>query len=88
VNTACKLLLLGHAFDTLGCQVVGLRTDILNLASQHAIAAVGAKLDGVIRHHQMRRDGTVRDSVMFSILAGEWRDVQRHLLARLARHAR
>jgi RimJ/RimL family protein N-acetyltransferase len=85
VNTACKLLLLGHAFDTLGCAVVGLRTDNFNLRSQAAIAALGAKKDGVIRHHQARRDGTVRDSVMFSILAGEWPDVRRHLELRLAR---
>ena len=69
VNTACKLLLLGHAFDTLGCAVVGLRTDNFNFASQAAIAALGAKKDGVLRHHQARRDGTVRDTVMFSILA-------------------
>lgn len=87
VNTACKLLLLGHAFETLGCGVVGLRTDNFNFRSQRAIAALGAKLDGVIRHHQARRDGTVRDSVMFSILAAEWPDVKRHLALRLARHA-
>jgi RimJ/RimL family protein N-acetyltransferase len=87
VNTACKLLLLGHAFDTLGCQVVGLRTDNFNVASQRAIAALGAKKDGVIRHHHARRDGTVRDTVMFSILAAEWFDVKRHLVTRLARHA-
>ncbi len=86
VNTACKLLLLAHAFDTLGCGVVGLRTDNFNFASQRAIAALGAQKDGVIRHHQARRDGTVRDSVMFSILAAEWRDVKRHLTTRLARH--
>jgi len=86
VNTACKLLLLGHAFDTLGCKVVGLRTDNFNFASQRAIAALGAKKDGVIRHHLARRDGTVRDSVMFSILVTEWFDVKRHLTARLARH--
>ncbi|MEO8619439.1 MAG: GNAT family protein [bacterium] len=86
VNTACKLLLLGHAFDTLGCKVVGLRTDNFNFASQRAIAALGAKKDGVIRHHLARRDGTVRDSVMFSILVAEWFDVKRHLTARLARH--
>jgi RimJ/RimL family protein N-acetyltransferase len=86
VNTACKLLLLGHAFDTLGCEVVGLRTDNFNFASQRAIAALGAHKDGVIRHHLARRDGTARDSVMFSILAAEWRDVKRHLLTRLARH--
>ena len=85
VNTVCKLLLLAHAFDTLGCQVVGLRTDNFNFASQRAIEALGAKKDGVIRHHKMRRDGTVRDSVMYSILAGEWPDVRRHLELRLAR---
>jgi RimJ/RimL family protein N-acetyltransferase len=87
-NTACKLLLLTHAFDTLGCEVVGLRTDNFNFASQRAIAALGAHKDGVLRHHQARRDGSARDSVMFSILATEWPDVQRHLTTRLARHAR
>jgi RimJ/RimL family protein N-acetyltransferase len=87
VNSACKLLLLEHAFDTLDCAVVGLRTDNFNFASQKAIAGIGAKLDGVLRHHQARRDGTVRNSVMFSILATEWRDVRRHLELRLARHA-
>jgi RimJ/RimL family protein N-acetyltransferase len=87
VNTACKLLLLTHAFDSLRCQVVGLRTDRFNTASQRAIAALGARQDGVLRHHQARRDGTPRDSVMFSILAAEWPDVKRHLALRLARHA-
>lgn len=85
VNTACKLLLLAHAFDALGCQVVGLRTDNFNVASQKAIAGIGAKRDGVIRHHHLRRDGSVRDTVMFSILAAEWPDVKRHLETRLAR---
>jgi RimJ/RimL family protein N-acetyltransferase len=87
VNTACKLLLLGHAFDTVGCRVVGLRTDNFNFASQRAIAALGAQKDGVIRHHMARRDGTVRNTVMYSILAAEWPDVRRHLGLRLARHA-
>ena len=87
VNTACKLLLLSHAFETVGCRVVGLRTDNFNFRSQRAIEALGAKRDGVIRHHQARKDGTVRDSVMYSILASEWPDVQRHLLTRLARGA-
>lgn len=86
VNTTCKLLLLTHAFESLGCRVVGLRTDNFNFASQRAIAALGAHQDGVLRHHQPRRDGSVRDSVMFSILANEWRDVKRHLELRLARH--
>lgn len=88
VNTTCKLLLLGHAFETLHCAVVGLRTDNFNFASQRAIAALGARKDGVIRHHHARRDGTVRDTVMYSLLAAEWQDVKRHLLTRLARHAR
>ncbi len=86
VNTTCKLLLLEHAFDSLGCKVVGLRTDNFNFRSQRAIEALGAKKDGVIRHFGMRRDGTVRDSVMYSILATEWPDVRRHLELRLARH--
>ena len=85
VNTACKLLLLAHAFDKLGCKVVGLRTDNFNFASQRAIEALGAKKDGVIRHHWPRRDGSVRDTVMYSILAAEWHDVRRHLELRLAR---
>jgi N-acetyltransferase len=85
VNTACKLLLLTHAFESLGCRVVGLRTDNFNFRSQRAIEALGAKRDGVLRHHQARRDGTVRDSVMYSILATEWPDVKRHLALRLAR---
>jgi RimJ/RimL family protein N-acetyltransferase len=87
VNTACKLLLLGHAFESLGCKVVGLRTDNFNFASQKAIEALGAKKDGVIRHHQARRDGTARDSVMYSILEHEWRDVKRHLELRLSRRS-
>jgi RimJ/RimL family protein N-acetyltransferase len=85
VNSACKLLLMHHAFDTLGCEVVGLRTDNFNFASQKAIAALGAKRDGVIRHHMLRRDGSVRDSVIFSILAHEWPDVRKHLESRLTR---
>ena len=86
VNTGCKLLLLGHAFDALGCKVVGLRTDNFNFPSQRAIEALGAKKDGVLRHHAARRDGTARDTVLYSILAGEWPDVKRHLEQRLARH--
>jgi N-acetyltransferase len=86
VNTTCKLLLLGHAFDTLGCKVVGLRTDNFNFASQRAIEALGARKDGVIRHHHPRPDGSVRDSVIYSILAAEWPDVRKHLEGRLVRH--
>jgi RimJ/RimL family protein N-acetyltransferase len=86
INTACKLLLFGHAFETIGCKVVGLRTDNFNFASQRAIEALGAKKDGVIRHHWLRRDGTVRDTVIYSVLASEWPDVKRHLMSRLQRH--
>ena len=86
VNTTCKLLLLGHAFDTLGCKVVGLRTDNFNFRSQRAIEALGAKRDGVIRHYGIRRDGSARDVVMYSILSTEWPDVRRHLELRLDRH--
>jgi RimJ/RimL family protein N-acetyltransferase len=86
VNTTCKLLLFSHAFETLGCKVVALRTDSFNLASQRAIEALGAKKDGVMRHARARRDGTVRDSVIYSILWSEWPDVKRHLEFRLARH--
>ena len=85
VNTTCKLLLFQHAFETLGCKVVGLRTDNFNFRSQRAIEALGAKRDGVIRHHYPRRDGSVRDSVMYSVLAAEWPDVKRHLVTRLER---
>jgi RimJ/RimL family protein N-acetyltransferase len=88
VNTVCKLLLLTHAFDVVGCKVVALRADNFNFASQRAIEALGAKKDGVIRHHWARRDGTVRDSVMYSILVSEWPDIKRHLEFRLERHAR
>ena len=87
VNTSCKVLLLRHAFDTLGCKVVGLRTDNFNFASQRAIEALGAKKDGVLRHHTRRSDGSVRDSVMYSILAHVWPDVRKHLEARIIRHA-
>jgi RimJ/RimL family protein N-acetyltransferase len=86
VNTTCKLMLLERAFDTLGCQVVGLRTDNFNFTSQRAIEALGAKRDGVIRHHFRRRDGSVRDTVMYSILHGEWPAVRTHLRFRLEKH--
>jgi RimJ/RimL family protein N-acetyltransferase len=85
VNTTCKLLLLRPAFETLGCKVVGLRTDNFNFRSQRAIERLGARKDGVIRHHAPRRDGTARDTVIYSILAGEWPDVRRHLELRLRR---
>ena len=86
VNTSCKLLMMGHAFDTLRCAVVGWRTDNYNFASQRAIERLGAKKDGVIRHHALRRDGTVRDTVMYSMTAGEWPEARAQLLYLLARH--
>jgi len=84
VNTTCKLLMMGHAFDALGCHVVGWRTDNFNFASQAAIERLGAKKDGVIRGHALRRDGTIRDTVMYSLRAGEWPEVRAQLLHRLA----
>ena len=86
VNTACKLLLFTHAFESVSCKVVGLRTDNFNFRSQRAIEALGAKKDGAIRHHWPRRDGTIRDTVMYSVLLGEWPDVKRHLEFRLKRN--
>ena len=88
VNTACKLLLLTHAFETLGCKVVGLRTDKFNFTSQRAIEGLGAKKDGVIRHFGTRRDGSARDVVMYSIVASEWPEIKLHLERRLARHGK
>jgi N-acetyltransferase len=79
VNTSCKLLLLQHAFETLGAKLVGWRTDNYNFASQRAIERLGARKDGVLRHHALRRDGTVRDTVMYSLAAGEWPEVKAHL---------
>jgi N-acetyltransferase len=80
VNTVAKLLLLTHAFDSLGCHVVGWRTDNFNFASQRAIERLGAKKDGVIRGHALRRDGTIRDTVMYSMRSGEWPEAKAQLL--------
>jgi N-acetyltransferase len=85
VNTTAKLMLLSHAFDTLGAKLVGWRTDNYNFASQRAIERLGAKKDGVLRHHALRRDGTVRDTVMYSLTAGEWPEVRAHLEWQLSR---
>ena len=87
VNTSCKLMLMAHAFDTLGCHVVGWRTDNFNFASQRAIERLGARKDGVIRGHALRRDGTIRDTVMYSLRSGEWPESRAQLLDRLARHS-
>jgi RimJ/RimL family protein N-acetyltransferase len=80
VNTTCKLLMMTHAFDALGCHVVGWRTDNFNHASQRVIERLGARKDGVIRGHALRRDGTIRDTVMYSLRSGEWPEVRAQLL--------
>lgn len=85
VNTACKLLLMTHAFDGLDCNVVGWRTDRLNVASQRAIERLGAKKDGVIRGNALRRDGTIRDTVMYSLTRDEWPEVHAQLVRALKR---
>ena len=85
VNTTSKLLLMTHAFETLGARLVGWRTDNYNFASQRAIERLGAKKDGVLRHHAPRRDGTVRDTVMYSLTAGEWPEARAQLQYLLAR---
>ena len=80
VNSVAKLLLMTHAFETLGCHVVGWRTDNFNYASQAAIERLGARKDGVIRGHGLRRDGTIRDTVMYSMRSGEWPEAKAQLL--------
>jgi len=87
VNASAKLLLMTHAFETLGARLVGWRTDNFNFASQRAIERLGARKDGVLRHHAVRRDGTIRDTVMYSMTAGEWPEAKAELESRLARKA-
>jgi N-acetyltransferase len=83
VNTTAKLLLMTHAFETLQCNTVGWRTDNFNFASQQAIERLGARKDGIIRGHALRRDGTIRDTVMYSLTKGEWPEVKAQLLYQL-----
>jgi RimJ/RimL family protein N-acetyltransferase len=85
VNTECKLLLLGHAFENLRCIAVEFRTHWFNHASRTAIARLGAKQDAVLRNHQLLPDGSKRDTVVFSIIDGEWPAVKRHLQFQLER---
>ena len=86
VNTETKRLMLGHAFEALGCLCVQFRTDWFNRASQAAIARLGAKRDGVLRNHIVMPDGRVRDTIVYSIIAGEWPGVRANLDHLLARH--
>ena len=88
LNTEAKLLLLGHAFDTLNCIAVEFRTHWHNLPSRRAIAELGAKQDGVLRNHHVGSDGTLRDTVVFSIIESEWPTVRLSLTERLAAHVR
>ena len=85
INTEAKLLLLSHAFDALGCERVSLKTDHLNERSQRAIERLGAQREGVLRHHQLRADGSWRDTVYYSILSDEWPQVRERLQVALAR---
>lgn len=86
INTNCKFLLLQHAFEVLQANSVILRTDILNLKSQKAIERLGAKHDGVLRQDALRKDGSIRDTVMFSIVRDEWLGVRQHLLGLIHQH--
>jgi N-acetyltransferase len=83
VNSTCKLMLMTHAFETLNCNVVGWRTDNFNYASQKAIERLGAQKDGILRGHALRRDGTIRDTVMYSMRSGEWAEAKAQLVYQL-----
>ena len=85
LNTECKLMLLRHAFDTLGCMAVEFRTSFFNFASRRAIERLGAKQDGILRAHMRHADGSLRDTVVFSILPQEWPAVKSHLEFQLSR---
>lgn len=87
VNTASKLIMMGHAFDDLGVERLVWHTDIRNARSQAAIARLGATREGVLRHHRIRRDGSWRDTVQFSMLSAEWPAARDRLLARLESHS-
>jgi N-acetyltransferase len=84
LNTECKLLLLRHAFETLDCICVELRTHFFNHQSRKAIERLGAKLDGILRNNQIATNGTLRDTCVYSIIAGEWPTVKSHLTSKLA----
>ena len=86
LNTEAKLLLLTHAFEAMGCSSVGLQTSHLNQASRKAIARIGATQEGILRQHMRHRDGSLRDTICFSILDGEWPAVKARLHAMLAEH--
>jgi N-acetyltransferase len=85
LNTECKLMLLGHAFESLGCVAVEFRTHFMNFQSREAIAKLGAKQDGILRNHTRTANGELRDTVVFSIIASEWPTVKAHLQYRLER---
>jgi RimJ/RimL family protein N-acetyltransferase len=86
INTECKLLLLTHAFETLNCIAVEFRTHFFNHQSRRAIERLGARQDGILRSHRVAADGTLRDTVVYSIIASEWPTVRRHLLSLQSQH--
>ena len=85
LNTECKLMLLGHAFEALDCIAVEFRTHRFNTASRHAIERLGAQLDGILRNHSRAANGTLRDTAVYSITAAEWPTVKAHLQWQLVR---
>ncbi len=85
LNTECKLMLLDHAFENLGCIAVEFRTSSFNHQSRRAIERLGAKLDGILRNHARHTDGTLRDTCVYSIIASEWPAVKTHLMFQLER---
>lgn len=85
LNTRCKMLLLTHAFDMLNCIAVEFRTHFFNHQSRAGIERLGAKLDGILRNHQLASDGTLRDTCVYSIIAGEWPTVKSHLTWQLTK---
>jgi RimJ/RimL family protein N-acetyltransferase len=87
VNTECKLLLLTHAFESLNCIAVEFRTHFFNQPSRRAIERLGAKLDGVLRNHKITENGTLRDTCVYSVIAGEWPAVKAHLSWLLRAHS-
>jgi RimJ/RimL family protein N-acetyltransferase len=88
LNTQCKLLLLDHAFEKLDCIAVEFRTHFFNHQSRRGIERLGAKLDGILRSHQIASNGTLRDTVVYSIIAAEWPTVKAHLTYQLNERAR
>lgn len=86
VNTEAKFLMLQYAFEKLACIAVEIRTDVLNIVSRQAIQRLGAKQDGILRHHKIMRDGRIRDTVCYSIIKPEWKQVKENLMKKLMKY--